>query len=292
MPNRNIQVDYRYAFQGQEKDPETGKEAFELRLWDSRIGRWLTTDPFSEFFSPYLGMGNNPILNVDPSGGCTNARGEDCIKNLDGTATDFAGNDWSFADGTWSLDSPEALPGIFLGSRADYAEVYNRPGWDFYNQVVEEDFYAHIYRGQNEAAGYLLDILPTPIAGVSITLKAGSKLAKAAKRARRLGNRGENFVANKLSLIKNKVGIESISGTTKNGAKRFPDFLTANTLIEVKNTKALYLTNQIKDYMLWSVRNNRKFILYTRAEGGVKISKPLQALIDNGYIERRILGGK
>src|SRR5690606_27822967 len=60
---------YRYAFQGQEKDRETGKEAFELRLWDSRIGRWLTTDPAGQYASPYLGMGNNPISRVDPDGG-------------------------------------------------------------------------------------------------------------------------------------------------------------------------------------------------------------------------------
>ena len=56
---------YRYAFQGQEKDPETGKEAFELRLWDSRIGRWLTTDPAGQYHNPYLGMGNNPVNGID-----------------------------------------------------------------------------------------------------------------------------------------------------------------------------------------------------------------------------------
>lgn len=70
MPNRNLQGDYRYAYQGQEKDTETGKEAFELRLWDSRIGRWLTTDPYGQHPSPYLGMGNNPITRWDPDGGC------------------------------------------------------------------------------------------------------------------------------------------------------------------------------------------------------------------------------
>jgi RHS repeat-associated protein len=59
---------YRYAFQGQEKDPETGKEAFQLRLWDGRIGRWLTTDPAGQYASPYLGMGNNPINGIDPDG--------------------------------------------------------------------------------------------------------------------------------------------------------------------------------------------------------------------------------
>ena len=70
MPFRdNGTNSYRYAYQGQEKDPETGKEAFELRLWDSRIGRWLTTDPAGQYSSPYLGMGNNPINGVDPDGG-------------------------------------------------------------------------------------------------------------------------------------------------------------------------------------------------------------------------------
>ncbi|MCH2196977.1 RHS repeat-associated core domain-containing protein [Kordia sp.] len=72
MPDRNItDGNYRYAYQGQEKDPETGKEAFQLRLWDSRIGRWLTVDPKNEFHSPYLGMGNNPISLIDPDGGST-----------------------------------------------------------------------------------------------------------------------------------------------------------------------------------------------------------------------------
>ncbi len=69
MPARNTLGAYRYAFQGQEKDSETGKEAFQLRLWDARIGRWLTTDPVGQYASPYLGMGNNPIIRIDPDGG-------------------------------------------------------------------------------------------------------------------------------------------------------------------------------------------------------------------------------
>jgi RHS repeat-associated protein len=72
MPNRQIVngEPYRYAYQGQEKDPETGKEAFQLRLWDARIGRWLTTDPYGQHASPYMGMSNNPALHYDPDGGC------------------------------------------------------------------------------------------------------------------------------------------------------------------------------------------------------------------------------
>ena len=80
MPLRNSLSDYRYAYQGQEKDSETGKEAFELRLWDARIGRWLTTDPYGQFHSPYLGMGNNPISSIDPDGGWV--KGAGLWKNL------------------------------------------------------------------------------------------------------------------------------------------------------------------------------------------------------------------
>ena len=70
MPNKHTtDGNYRYAFQGQEKDNETGLEAFELRLWDGRLGRWLTVDPYHEFHSPYVGMGNNPINLIDPEGG-------------------------------------------------------------------------------------------------------------------------------------------------------------------------------------------------------------------------------
>ena len=44
-------------------------EAFQLRLWNARIRRWLTTAPYGQFHSPYFGMGNNPINGVDPDGG-------------------------------------------------------------------------------------------------------------------------------------------------------------------------------------------------------------------------------
>ena len=71
LPRRNSMSGYRYAFQGQELDSETNMEAFQLRLWDGRIGRWLSPDPYGQYASPYLGMGNNPISLIDPDGGST-----------------------------------------------------------------------------------------------------------------------------------------------------------------------------------------------------------------------------
>lgn len=71
--------DYRFGYQGQfaEMDEETGWNSFELRMYDPVIGRWLSTDPYGEFFSPYISVGNNPISGVDPTGGLT---GTDPIK--------------------------------------------------------------------------------------------------------------------------------------------------------------------------------------------------------------------
>ena len=72
LPGRNQQGSegYRYSYQGQfaEEDKETGWNQFELRMWDGRIGRWMTTDPAGEFTSPYKGMGNIPTLYTDTRG--------------------------------------------------------------------------------------------------------------------------------------------------------------------------------------------------------------------------------
>ena len=40
-----------------------------LRLYDPQIGRFLQVDPYNQFASGYLGMGNDPVNGIDPSGG-------------------------------------------------------------------------------------------------------------------------------------------------------------------------------------------------------------------------------
>ncbi len=60
----------RYGYQGDysEEDGETGYQEFDLRMYDPQIGRWISPDPYDEFASPYVGMGNDPVNNVDPDG--------------------------------------------------------------------------------------------------------------------------------------------------------------------------------------------------------------------------------
>jgi RHS repeat-associated protein len=62
---------YRYGYQGKfaEHDEETNWNHFELREYEPLIGRWNSRDPKKQYYSGYVGMGNNPINGVDPDGG-------------------------------------------------------------------------------------------------------------------------------------------------------------------------------------------------------------------------------
>lgn len=95
MPGRNNQSaeGYRYGYQGEfaETDPETGKPAFQIRLYDPRINRWLSPDPMGQYHSPYMAMDNRPNMSVDPTGGCT--VGVDCPEEFN----------W-MGDGTWVMN--------------------------------------------------------------------------------------------------------------------------------------------------------------------------------------------
>jgi RHS repeat-associated protein len=76
MPNRHSsQSDYRYGYQGSEKDNEVKGNGNSYTTFyrglDPRLGRWLSIDPEASaqpFLSPYQSMGNNPISRNDPLG--------------------------------------------------------------------------------------------------------------------------------------------------------------------------------------------------------------------------------
>jgi RHS repeat-associated protein len=66
---------YRFGFNGKEADDEWNGEGnlvdFGARVYDSRLGRWLSLDPLSSQYpnhSPYSYAVNNPIFNIDEGG--------------------------------------------------------------------------------------------------------------------------------------------------------------------------------------------------------------------------------
>ena len=60
---------HRYQGAFAEYDEETKLNFFELRQYDAVTGRWLSTDPHGQHWSPYLAMGNNPASYFDPDDG-------------------------------------------------------------------------------------------------------------------------------------------------------------------------------------------------------------------------------
>jgi len=76
MPGRESYItDYRFGFNGMEKDDEIGSIGnsynFGARIFDSRIGRFLSIDPFANnfpFMTPYCFAANSPIKFIDTYG--------------------------------------------------------------------------------------------------------------------------------------------------------------------------------------------------------------------------------
>ncbi|MBK7110405.1 MAG: RHS repeat-associated core domain-containing protein [Chitinophagales bacterium] len=76
-PGRNWSSgsEYRFGFNGKESDTETYGDGnsydFGERIYDARLGRWMSVDPMSGKYanlSPYVYTANNPILYIDRNG--------------------------------------------------------------------------------------------------------------------------------------------------------------------------------------------------------------------------------
>ncbi|MDP3929523.1 MAG: RHS repeat-associated core domain-containing protein, partial [Bacteroidota bacterium] len=76
LPGRTYQAsEYRFAFNGKEKDDETYGDGnaydFGARIYDARLGKMFKVDPYFSVYpglTPYSGFGGNPITNTDAGG--------------------------------------------------------------------------------------------------------------------------------------------------------------------------------------------------------------------------------
>ncbi|MCA1763811.1 MAG: polymorphic toxin type 23 domain-containing protein [Cryomorphaceae bacterium] len=121
----------------------TGLEMFDFgsRFYDPQLGVWFTPDPAEQFHNPYLGIGNNPVVYVDPdgefiltalaiSGLLLTDVGYDIQKAVAPVAAHIDLNFGSHANGIGldvSVGLPQALP---VNYRYDIGATYyfNRPG--------------------------------------------------------------------------------------------------------------------------------------------------------------------
>lgn len=128
-------------------------------------------------------------------------------------------------------------------------------------------------------------IIPTPIVGLS-AIAAAVKASKAIKKAKILranylkGKAFEKLVGASQNLVQYaQKRIPSISGTAK---YRVADFLTSSALHEIKNVKNLRLTNQLKDFILFSQREGLKMTIHVNK--ATKITNQLKKLERHGII--------
>lgn len=206
------------VYQGQyaEIDPETGWNNFDLRMYDSVLGRWMSTDPYREHWSPSLAMGNAPLDTVDPDGGC-----EKCPKNIDGSyqldevniigkRTGFYKDFFQYS--VYAKDSPKNNSAYFYMQTAGYE--YHDKNYDFKSNWTTVGL-----RGTNYTGSGKLPLAPISLDGegavtdVGLSGRYGTKrtAVMASARGRVLYAKGKANIGI-LTGEGNKVGVAAEAG--------------------------------------------------------------------------------
>jgi RHS repeat-associated protein len=119
MPGRKYAASnaYRYGFNGKENDNEVKGEGNEqdygMRVYDPRIGKFLSVDPLTAnypWYTPYQFAGNKPINSIDLDGleeyetydAYAKAKGKDALKVMDGSDGAWLASDRKNKTKTWS----------------------------------------------------------------------------------------------------------------------------------------------------------------------------------------------
>jgi len=95
LPDRGYDAgEYRFGFNGKEQDKEFYGDAnaydFGARIYDPRVGRWMSVDPLANMYyeiSPYVFCVNSPLINVDRDGQKIIIYYMEEVKNEDGSVT-------------------------------------------------------------------------------------------------------------------------------------------------------------------------------------------------------------
>ncbi len=156
---------YRYGFQGQfsEEDSETNWNSFELRMYNPVIGRFTTIDPEGQFWSPYMGIGNDPINGLDPTGGVFYGPGPGGPGKGLLLKTRLFGNSFVNKDGSLSSVASESLSNPLkqpITAIGNLAGVVLEKSWNFTQDLMNSD--------------------PSGIVGIGGPLQYSSKAARGA----------------------------------------------------------------------------------------------------------------
>ncbi|MDA3616880.1 RHS repeat domain-containing protein, partial [Polluticaenibacter yanchengensis] len=134
-----------------ELDEDLGWHDFTLRSYDPQIGRFLQADPYDQFASGYVGMGNDPVNTIDRSGGWVSSAAAAALKQVacvgssvaysaSFTIASLASSFFtvmnitvrSINDGNINVSS-----GILLNTNSDFSMEWNNGGDEEYDESFE-----------------------------------------------------------------------------------------------------------------------------------------------------------
>jgi len=129
---------YNYKYQDKEQLQFSGYNMYDFgsRMYDPAVGRWFNPDPQNQFYSPYLAMGNNYIIVVDPDGefihliaaaigGVVNVISN--IDNIDSFGDGLAYFGIGAVAGAVTIGNPVAGAAILSGGNSIYSQ-YDQTG--------------------------------------------------------------------------------------------------------------------------------------------------------------------
>mgnify|MGYP000681116197 CR=1 FL=1 len=166
MPGRNYSsADYRYGFGGHEKDDEIKSSGnsydFGARMYDPRIGKWFSTDPFEKSYvpiSPYAFALNNPIKLIDEDGN---------------VVTDENGNPVTISAPVEQEDGTYASTFIFTeGTSMDVADNFTNNGGRVINALIQVESGREIVAKADQSADNI-HIVISPDARIEEKKSAG-----------------------------------------------------------------------------------------------------------------------
>ena len=176
MPGRKYEAgsSYRYGFNGKENDNEVKDEGnqqdYGMRIYDPRLGRFLSVDPLTReyaFYTPYQFAGNKPIMAVDLDGleekpaitGTDEGQTTQTTEHNHNSAGDEVGGKTT----TWYYHKGGAQIGQTQDKKGNIAPVLSKSGW-----YTEDDYVkllSQTYAAEELAYSYSKFAIPRNISG-------------------------------------------------------------------------------------------------------------------------------